>query len=77
MDSIFISSDVESQNFYEKQFLAYCEDNLPGVVVSNSDIYMKCRVASYAFAQSMMETNNPEIAYSQGLEVLFSADMLN
>ncbi len=77
IDNSSVSTENENREFYQQQFVRYCEDNFPGAVLVNSSIYIQCRVASLVFAQCMIETNNTEEAYQLGLDVLFVSYKVN
>ena len=77
IDNASSSSENESRQFYQEQFITYCEDNFPGAAIVNTGIYMQSRVASFVFAQCMIDTNNPEMAHQIGLDVLFLSYKVN
>lgn len=71
-------SEHDSLKKYEKVFLDYCKDHIPGSMNRYSSVYYQSLIASEYFAQCMLEDSNDiEKAYEVGFSVMFNSEELN
>lgn len=73
-----IDYDCDMLKKYEKLFLDYCKDHIPGSMNRYSSVYYQSLIASEYFAKCMLEDSNDIAkAYEVGFSVMFNSEELN